>query len=61
MPELKYLTKREAANYLRVSINAIDRWMKDGRLIPLKVGGKGKCLFPVEEINNLLVKTKTFK
>jgi excisionase family DNA binding protein len=60
LPEVRYLTKRETANYLRVSISSIDAWMKEGRLQPLKVGGAGKCLFPLEDIQNLLIKTKTY-
>jgi hypothetical protein len=37
--EDRLLTKKEAAGYLRISINALDIWRKDGTVKTTMVGG----------------------
>ena len=34
----KPLTRRQAADYLSVSVSTVDRYMKNGQLTPLRIG-----------------------
>lgn len=48
LPGTRFLTVRDVADYLRISVQSVYRWSSEGRLKGIKFGG---CLrFPVEEV-----------
>jgi excisionase family DNA binding protein len=54
-----YLTKVEAAEYLRVCVNTIDNLSNRGVLKPKRVQGVRKVLFHVDELENALFTVST--
>lgn len=48
-----YMTKQEAADYLRVSCATIDRYVRQGRLRAYRLSG-GSRRFKAEEVQNLI-------
>ncbi len=52
----RYLTRDEAALYLRVHVATIDRWRGAGRLVALRFEGVGnRVLFDINDLDALLV------
>lgn len=52
MPEKKLLTKQEAIEYLRISMNTLYRLMKSGELPYIKL--ERKVLFKKEDIDKFI-------
>lgn len=50
-----YLTKVEAAKYLRVATSTVDRWVREGRITRYKIGGTQSVRFKRPELDALLV------
>lgn len=48
----RLMTKREVADYFRVSTRTIDRWSKGGKIRKIKIGGEVR--FKSEEVAELL-------
>jgi excisionase family DNA binding protein len=48
----RLMTKREIADYFRVSTRTIDRWSNAGKIRKIKVGGDAR--FKSEEVAKLL-------
>jgi excisionase family DNA binding protein len=48
-----YMTKQEAADYLRVSCATIDRYVRQGHLRAYRISG-GSRRFKAEEVQNLI-------
>lgn len=46
-----YLTRQEAANYLRISVRTLDKLTKNGEIVHYKFGGSNaKVLFKYEDL-----------
>jgi excisionase family DNA binding protein len=54
-PNKTYLTRKETADLLRVSLTTLDAWSKKGYIQPLGIGGR--ILFRESEVNNSLVES----
>lgn len=54
-PESPWMTRSEAATYLRVSPATVDRWARESRLRAYKVAGTQSVRFSVAEIEALIV------
>jgi excisionase family DNA binding protein len=52
--DAKYLTRDEAASYMRVSESTIDRWARDGLIKRYRVKGTRSVRFKVAELDSLL-------
>lgn len=55
MSDEKFYTIKEAAKFLGVSVRTLKRWKKSGKLVPEKMGhkGRGKCdTFSLEQLKN---------
>jgi len=53
----KYYTTQETAKILRISLKTVFNYMEQGKLKPVRIGGKkktGKTLIPESEIQKLL-------
>ena len=50
-----WLTRREAAAYVRVSLETFDRWVKDGRITRHKVEGLQSVRFHTDHLDALMV------
>ena len=50
----KYLSVKEAAEWLRLSQYTIKRWIKSGKIEAKKIGIRGDWRIKVEEINKIL-------
>lgn len=51
-PKTEYLSKKETAKLLRVSIGTLDNWSKNGILEPIHIGNK--VLYTRQAIDNKL-------
>lgn len=52
----EYMSKKEVADYLSVSIGTIDNRVKDRTLIPLRLGGNSeKLIFRRLDVDNALI------
>jgi excisionase family DNA binding protein len=52
----KFMTKREAAEYLKVDEKTIDNWVKSGALIPCRSEASTLIRFLVSDIENFFAK-----
>ena len=48
------LTANEAADYLRISLQSLRRWEKEGKLLPVRVNGSRRKYFPADTIRAAL-------
>jgi excisionase family DNA binding protein len=55
LPESPFLTKAEAAAYMRVSPRTIDRWAAAGRIQRYRVGTSQSLRFKRAELDALVV------
>lgn len=53
-PPLKYYTRQDVANLLKVNISTINNWVKKGKIISYTIGNR--VLFKSTEIESALVK-----
>lgn len=54
-----YMTKREVADYCRVSTATIDRYVKSGELRCFRLAGRGQRLFTLDDVERMLKPEKT--
>jgi hypothetical protein len=52
----EYFTKRETAKYLKVTEQTLYNWKLQGKLIPIKLGGR--VLYPIKTIEEFVAKEK---
>jgi excisionase family DNA binding protein len=57
MSDLKFLTRKEVASLLRVSVLSIDRWAASGLLPRVKICGR--VLFSAEAVQHLVSSNAT--
>lgn len=58
--ESKIMTRKEAADYLKVDEKTIDNWVKKGALIPLKSDASTLVRFNISDVENFFTqKTQT--
>lgn len=48
------LTRKEAADYLRISLPTIDRWVRDGKVPSFQPQGCKRRLFNKEQLDQML-------
>ena len=48
------LTRKEAADYLRISLPTIDRWVRDGKIPSFQAHGCHRRLFNKEQLDQML-------
>jgi excisionase family DNA binding protein len=56
MREHANFTKKEAAQYLRVSTRTLDRWVSEGKLSPARIGGH-TIVFPRTELDRFIAQS----
>lgn len=52
---MTYMTKAEAAEYLRVSQATVDRWVREGRVKRYKIDGIQSARFKKDELDGIVV------
>lgn len=54
------LTRKEASDYLKISKPLLDKATKEGSIICHRLKGSSRKLYKLSDLNNCLVKVKTF-
>jgi excisionase family DNA binding protein len=54
------LTRDEASDYLKISKPTLDKATKEGSIICHRLKGSSRKLYKLSDLNNCLVKVKTF-
>ena len=54
----KYYTLKQTSKILNVSVSTLYRRIKDGIIVSLQIGGRGKHVLPRKEIDRFLQKSK---
>jgi len=54
------LTRDEASDYLKISKPTLDKATKEGSIVCYRLDGSSRKLYKLSDLNNCLVKVKTF-
>jgi excisionase family DNA binding protein len=54
------LTRDEASDYLKISKPTLDKATKEGSIVCYRLEGSSRKLYKLSDLNNCLVKVKTF-
>jgi excisionase family DNA binding protein len=49
-----WMSKQEAADYLRISLPSLDRWMREGRVRFYKAGGQQSVRFHISDLDAVM-------
>jgi len=59
LPDIEYLTRKETATLLKISLVTLHDWTKQGRLTSYCIGTRVR--YKADEVNNALIEIKTIK
>ncbi|MEN9919808.1 MAG: hypothetical protein RL662_2244 [Bacteroidota bacterium] len=59
LPDIEYLTRKETAALLKISLVTLHNWTTQGRLTAYRIGTRVR--YKADEVNNALIEIKTTK